>query len=234
MTDDDADTGRRPRSQEWALATGARRSSLLVYRSIRALVRTVLFWWFRVQVQGAENLAFEGPAVVAPVHRSNLDVVFLSGVTHRRLRALGKESLFVNPVSAWVCAALGAIPIERGAADRHAMRAARDLIASGEMMIVFPEGTRQTGERVAGVFDGVSYLAAKAPAPIVPIGIAGTEGITRGRWWVPRRTSVSVVVGDPIAPPEGRVSRPALSAFSERVASDLQDRFDDAIELAAS
>ena len=223
-----------PRSQEWAVATGARRSSLVLYRSLRVLVRRVLFWWFPVRVRGGHNLALDGPAIVAPVHRSNFDTVFLAGVTDRRLRALGKESLFVNPLSAWVCAALGAIPIERGAADRHAMRAARDLIASGEMMIVFPEGTRQTGDRVAGVFDGVSYLASKAKAPIVPVGIAGTEGITSGTRWFPRRTRVSIVVGDPIAPPEGRVSRPALTVFSSEVADALQACFDEAIELAAS
>jgi len=74
-----------------------------------------------------------------------------------------------------VCAALGAIPLRRGEADREAMRSARALLDQGEMMIVFPEGTRQSGPEVADVFDGMSYLASKTGATIVPVGVAGTE-----------------------------------------------------------
>lgn len=222
------------KSQEWALATGRRRSSLLFYRAVRFFIRTVLCRYFRMQSRGAEHLAIDGPVIVAPVHRSNLDSPLIASLTKRRLRALGKESLFVNPISAWVCAALGAIPLRRGEADREAMRSARDLLDAGEMMIVFPEGTRQTGNAVTGVFDGMSYLASKTSAMIVPVGIAGTEGAMPQGARLPRRSRVAIVVGEPIAPPEGRVSRPRLSDFSAGVAERLQVSFDEAIALAAS
>ncbi len=221
------------RTQEWALTTGRRRSSLVFYRVVRFLIRVVLFRWFRLQARGAEHLSLAGPVIVAPVHRSGLDSPLIAGLTSRRLRALGKESLFVSPVSAWVCAALGAIPLRRGEADRVAMRSARDLLDLGEMMIVFPEGTRQTGKRVAGVFDGMSYLASKTGASIVPIGIAGTEEAMPSGAKFPRRSRVAIVVGQPIPAPQGRVSRPALTAFSADVTERLQASFDEALALAA-
>lgn len=221
------------RSQEWARTTGQRRSSLAFYRVVRFVIRAVLFRWFRVQSSGAAHLAIEGPVIVAPVHRSGLDSPLIAGLTERRLRALGKESLFVNPVSAWVCAALGAIPLRRGEADREAMRSAREILDDGEMMIVFPEGTRQVGNEVAGVFDGMSWLASKTGATIVPVGIAGTEHALPSGARFPRRCRVAIVVGEPIPAPEGRVSRPALAAFSAGVAERLQADFDRAIALAA-
>ncbi len=234
MAEADTDDAARPaKSQEWALATGRRRSSLLFYRVIRFLSRVVLFRYFRVRSRGAEHLALDGPVIVAPVHRSNLDSPLIAGLTRRRLRALGKESLFVSPISAWVCAALGAIPLRRGEADRVAMRAARDLLDAGEMLIVFPEGSRQTGNEVAGVFDGMSYLASKTGAIIVPVGIAGTEAAMGSDARFPRRTRVAIVVGELIPSPPGRLSRPRLADFSEAVAERLQASFDEAIELAA-
>lgn len=223
---------REPKSQTWASRVQASRRGRLFYGVVFRLVRIVLFPYLRVRREGTEHLATDGPVILAPVHRSNLDSVLVAGVAPRRLRALGKESLFVHPVFAWVNAALGAIPVRRGEADRQAMRAAREIIASGEMMIVFPEGTRQSGPTVEGVFDGTSYLAHKTGAPIIPIGIGGTEAAMGSGARGIRRARCSVVVGKPIRAPEGRMSRPQLSAFSATVSTELQRVFDRARRLA--
>lgn len=222
---------KQARSLEWAVRVGHQRTSLIFYRAIHFFIRTVLFWWLRTEVRGAHHLNLEGPVIVAPVHRSNLDAPLVAGAGRRRMRALGKQSLFVNPVSAWVCAALGAIPLRRGEADRDAMRSARTILDDGEMMIVFPEGTRQTGDRVAGVFDGMSYLASKTGATIVPVGIAGTEKALPSGAKFLHRARTAVVVGEPIPAPQGRMSRPALAAFSETVGVQLQAVFDEANEI---
>ncbi|MEQ8842461.1 MAG: lysophospholipid acyltransferase family protein [Acidimicrobiales bacterium] len=219
------------KSLEWAVRVGHQRSSLVFYRVVRFFIRSVIFRWLRTEVRGAENLRLDGPVIVAPVHRSNLDAPLVAGVATRRLRALGKESLFVNPIGAWVCAALGAIPLRRGEADRDAMRSARTILDDGEMMIVFPEGTRQRGDRVAGVFDGMSYLASKTGATIVPVGIAGTEAALPSGARFLHRSHTAIVVGEPIAAPVGRMSRPALTAFSEDVGARLQAAFDEANDL---
>jgi len=223
---------REPKSQAWVARVQASRRGGLFYGVVVRLVRIVLFSYLRVRREGTEHLATDGPVILAPVHRSNLDSVLVAGVAPRRLRALGKESLFVHPVFAWVNAALGAIPVRRGEADRQAMRAAQEIIASGEMMIVFPEGTRQSGPTVEGLFDGTSYLADKTGAPIIPIGIGGTEAAMGSGARGIRRVRCSVVVGQPIRPPEGRMSRPQLAAFSAAVSSELQQVFDRARRLA--
>jgi len=221
------------RSLEWAIRVGQQRTSLMFYRAVHFFIRKVIFRWVRTEVRGVENLDLDGAVIIAPVHRSNLDAPLVAGAARRRMRALGKQSLFVNPVGAWVCAALGAIPVRRGEADREAMRSARTMLDNGEMMIVFPEGTRQTGPSVAGVFDGMSYLASKTGATIVPVGIAGTEEALPSGAKFLHRCHTAVVVGEPITAPEGRMSRPALSAFSLEVGARLQEVFDEANGIVA-
>lgn len=229
----DATPEKEARSIEWATRVGQQRSSLIFYRVIRTFIRQVLYRWLRTEVRGAHHLDIEGPVIVAPVHRSNLDAPLIAGSSQRRLRALGKQSLFVNPVGAWVCAALGAIPLRRGEADRDAMRSARTMLDEGEVMIVFPEGTRQEGPKVAGVFDGMSYLASKSGATIVPVGLAGTEGALPSGAKFIHRVRTAVVVGEPIPAPQGRMSRPALAEFSARVGDELQAVFDEAQTIIA-
>lgn len=217
--------------QQRAQRISARRSSMWVYRSVRRTIMTVLYPYFRVQRRGREHLDIEGPVIVAPVHRSNLDTPLLSGMSRRRLRALSKESLFSNRLFGAFLAALGAFPVRRGVADREAMREAVKMLEAGEQMVVFPEGTRQMGPRVETVFDGVSYLASRTGAAIVPIGIAGTEAAMSTGTRLPRPVRVAMVAGPPIRPPEGRMTRPQMSRFSEMVRERLQEVFDEARAL---
>ena len=218
--------------QQRAQRISGLRRSMWVYRSVRRTIIMVLFPYFRVRHTGAEHLAIAGPVIVAPVHRSNLDALLVAGVGRRRMRALSKESLFSNRLFAAFMAALGAFPVHRGSADREAMRAAVAILKAGEQMIVFPEGTRQTGPQVAGVFDGMSYLASHTGAAIVPVGIAGTEAAMGSGRRLPRRVRVAIVAGPPIRPPQGRMSRPEMSRFSETVRQRLQAAFDEAQSLA--
>ncbi len=222
---------REAKSLEWALGVGLQRRSMVFYYTIRFLIRTLLWRWLRLQSRGTENIPATGPVIIAPVHRSNLDAPLVSGCTKRRLRALGKESLFVHPVGAWICAALGSIPLRRGEADREAIRSARAILDSGAMLLVFPEGTRQSGNQVTGVFDGMSYLASKTGAPIVPVGIAGTEAALAAGAKFPKRVRTAIVIGAPIQAPEGRLSRSALAALSTEVGTRLQAVFDEAQAL---
>ena len=217
--------------QQRAQRIAARRSSMWVYRSVRRTIMTVLYPYFRVRRRGREHLDIEGPVIVAPVHRSNLDTPLLSGMSRRRLRALSKESLFSNRYFGAFLAALGAFPVRRGVADLEAMREAVKMLEAGEQMVVFPEGTRQTGTQVGEVFDGMSYLASRTGAAIVPVGISGTEAAMSTGTRLPRPVRVAMVAGPPIRPPEGRMTRPQMSRFSEMVRERLQEVFDEAWAL---
>ena len=219
--------------QQWSQRIAAKRSSMWVYRFVRRTIMVVLYPYFRVRRRGGEYLDIEGPVIVAPVHRSNLDTLLLSGLGHRRLRALSKESLFHNRLFGAFLSALGAFPVRRGVADREAIREAVKMLKAGEQLVVFPEGTRQTGPQVTEVFDGVSYLASRTGAAIVPVGMAGTEEAMGAGTRLPRRVRVAMVAGPPIRPPEGRMSRPEMSRFSEMVRQRLQEAFDEAQALVA-
>ncbi|MFQ5556293.1 MAG: lysophospholipid acyltransferase family protein, partial [Acidimicrobiales bacterium] len=126
----------------------------------------------------------------------------------------------------------GAFPVRRGVADSEAIRVAIDILRKGEQMIVFPEGTRQSGPQVTGVFDGTTYLASRSGAAIVVVGIAGTEDALPAGRRLPRRARVALVATEPIRLPEGRLSRREVSTWSEVVSRRLQAAFDEAHELA--
>jgi 1-acyl-sn-glycerol-3-phosphate acyltransferase len=222
--------------REKALQRGRRRSSLVFYRVARGFLRRVVNPYLRMRTENTAVLDLPGATIVAPVHRSNLDSALLATHSSRRIRALGKESLFTTPGVGYVCAALGAIPVRRGEADRDALKAAKGLLDAGETMIVFPEGGRQIGSEVAALFDGAAWLAARTGARVIPVGIAGTgHALPEGARWV-RRSTVAIVVGDPIeaptSPDGGRVDRRQLQAFTAELAARLQQAQDRAEELA--
>ncbi len=218
--------------QQRAQRIAAKRSSKWVYRAVRRAIILILYPYFRVRLSGREHLNIEGPVIVAPVHRSNLDTPLIGGMGKRQVRALSKESLFKNRFFGAFLSSLGAFPVRRSKADIEALRAAIAILKAGEQILVFPEGTRQTGDKVAKVFDGMSYLASRTGASIVPIGIAGTEEAMGAGTKLPRRVRVALVAGPPIPAPVGRMSRPQMTAFSEQVRQKLQQVFDEAQALA--
>ncbi len=209
---------------------------MVVYRGFRGFLRRAVNPYLRLRAENTEILNLPGPTILAPVHRSHLDSILIATLSNRRIRALGKESLFTTPVVSYFCAALGAIPVRRGEADRDALKAAMTLLKDGESMIVFPEGGRQYGNSVGELFDGAAWLAARSGARVVPIGVAGTEtAMPQGAKWL-RRSHAAIVVGDPLDPPVGpdgkRADRVQLAAFTETLGVHLQKAQDRAVELS--
>lgn len=218
-------------AQAKALAITSSRAGKLFRLGVWHLLRLIFRGYFKARMHGAHHLDTPGPVIVAPVHRSNLDAPLVAILSKRMIYALGKKSLFTSPVFGWIVAALGAFPVNRGAADRDALRAAQDLLEEGAAIIVFPEGTRQTGTEVAEVFDGAAFLSARTGAPVVPIGIAGTGDAMPPGAKFPRRTQVAVVVGAPMEPPRsdtGKVSLKQRRAFTADLRNALQRVLDEA------
>jgi len=220
---------------ERAFAVGDKPSSLRFYRVVRRLVRSVLFPYFDVVATNEHHLDLPGPTILAPVHRSHLDSPLLASLSERRIRALGKESLFEPPVVRWVCAALGAIPVRRGEADRDALKAAKALLDRGESMIVFPEGGRRSQGAGAEAFGAAAWLAPEAGGRVIRVGIAGTaEGMGEGSRF-PKRAKVGSAIGEPMDPPSGengkRVGRQQLRDFTAELSARLQVLQDEARDL---
>jgi 1-acyl-sn-glycerol-3-phosphate acyltransferase len=210
------------------------RDMTLVDRIVYTVCRTLIVWvgtvLFRVRVEGREHFPRRGACVVAPVHRSNLDTPILGFVTRRRLRFMGKDSLWRRKPSAWLLSALGGFPVVRGTADRDALRACQAVLERGEPLVMFPEGTRQSGPTVHELFDGPAFVAARTGAPIVPIGIGGSERVMPKGSKLIRPKKIVIIIGEPIVPPpsEGRVPRRVVGELSDRLHATLQQLFDEA------
>ncbi len=209
------------------------RADLVLYRAARAIVVGLSRLLWRPRVFGAEKVPTSRPFVLAPVHRSNIDTFLVAVLTKRRLRYMGKDSLWKIRWVGAVFSALGAFPVHRGSADREALRRCIEVINEGEPLVIFPEGTRQFGPDVQPLFEGAAYVAARTGVPIVPVGIGGSErAMPKGSKMV-RPVRTVLIVGDPIEPPSaastgGRVSRRAIHEVTEKLHAELQRLFDDA------
>lgn len=207
-----------------------------LYRFIRALIAGVAKLFGRIEIIGKDHIPRTGAFVLAPVHRSNIDFALASLVTTRRLRYMGKASIWKIKVLNPLWDALGAFPVHRGAADREALRTSVAVLESGQGLVMFPEGTRQTGAVVQELFDGPAYVAAKTQVPIVPVGIGGSEkAMPKGSKFI-HPAKIVVVIGEPIDPPSpseaGRTSRRAVKALTEQLRVEVQKLFDEARERA--
>ena len=218
------------------MGSGMSRSQQLSYAALRQAMELASRVWFRYRVEGREHLPPDGAFIVSPVHRSYLDTPILTVLTRRRLRFMGKETLWRNRFGAWFLTAMGGFPVERGTADRAALRAAETVLGRGEPLVMFPEGTRRSGEVVLAenMHDGPAFVSARAQVPIVPIGIAGTDrAMAPGARFV-RPAKVVFVIGEPIAPPDlvgGRVPRRAVREHTDRLRVEIQRLYDRARSL---
>jgi len=199
------------------------------YRFVRAVVDSTFKVVFRVRVTGREHVPRKGAYVVAPSHRSILDIPFTSFITRRRIRFMAKKELFSTWIGRHFFQWMGAIEVDREAADRTALRAASAAILDGEPVGVFPEGTRNEGPVLGELHDGAAYLALKHGIPVLPVGVGGSEEIMeRGRLF-PRFKKVAVVIGPVIpVPPEGSRRRAEITALTGVIRERVQGVFDEA------
>ena len=219
--------------QKRALRVASSFGGRLFRKMVWYFIRLILYPYFRVRGRNAHFLDTPGPIILAPVHRSNLDAPLLVVQTPRMIHALAKESLFSGSLFSWVIAALGGVPVNRGVADRDALKAAQLLLEQGASIIVFPEGTRQNGKIVGETYDGAAFLAARTGAKVIPVGIGGTEPALPPGSKFPKRTKVRIVVGEPmqlVSVDGGRVPTSVRKKFTQDLRSELQKVFDEALD----
>lgn len=209
-------------------------SSRAFYWFVRNLLNLFCRTFWRTTVVGGKNVPTKGPFVLAPIHRSNIDTPLACTVTGRRMRYMGKDSLWKKRPIGWVLSALGGFPVSRGTADREALRRCISVLEAGEPLVLFPEGERKSGPVVQPLFDGAMYIAIKSGVPVIPVGIGGSErAMPKGKKYL-RPSKCVVIVGEPMTPPdsEGRASRAAVKDFTAQLHTRLQQLFDEAQRAA--
>ena len=158
-----------------------------------------------VRIDGLEHVPRTGPVILAINHISNADA-FVTGswitpaLRTRRIHWLGKQELFDWPVFGWVAARGGVHPVDRSTADIEAYRLATRILEEGDVLLIFPEGTRSPDGSLQEAKDGLATLAMRTNAAIVPIGINGSDKVwPKGSKLpipIPRRT-ITVHIGSP-------------------------------------
>lgn len=200
-------------------------------RLLMMLAQPQLFPWMRLDVDGADEIPRHGPAVLVANHRSYIDPIaigFLLAKVGRPVRFLGKKEVFDAPMVGDLVKALGGIRVDRGSGSDEPLRAAEDALAAGELVAIMPQGTIPRGP---AFFDpvlkgrwGAVKLAEACDAPVIPIGLWGTENVWPRSSKLPNLTNVldpptvRIRVGGPV-----ELKRRSVDADTRRMMKAISD-----------
>jgi 1-acyl-sn-glycerol-3-phosphate acyltransferase len=202
---------------------------LPLYALAKLTVGNVLRLGWRPAVEGLEHVPSEGGAIIAGNHLSVTDEFFLATVLPRQIAFWAKAEYFTGgglwgSLTRTFVTGVGAIRVERGGgrAALTAFDAAVPVLRAGELVAVFPEGTRSPDGRLYRGRTGAIRLARDAGVPIIPVGITGTDKVLPVGTHVPRLSHVTLRFGKPIEV-AARIDRPAdIRAVTDELMTEIQ------------
>ena len=189
----------------------------LVYWIVRGIIQPFFHLYLRMSRIGRDHIPADGPLILAANHRSFLDPFIIGCCLRRPVYFVAKKELFeASKPQAWILNALGAFPIDRGNGDGDAMAAARAILERGDVVVIFPEGTRKRRGPLSAPKRGVGRLALETGAPVLPVAVLGTDEVRRG--WRIRPRKVRVRIGSPLTFPRVESpSRELAGAVTDRI-----------------
>ncbi len=195
----------------------------VVFRVVRTFFLPFFRTYFRLSTLGREHVPKSGATIYACNHRSFLDPFVISALGRRPLYFVAKRELFEkNRLQTWFLNSLGAFPIDRGHGDNDSMETALRILARGDGVMIFMEGTRVRPGPLGHPRSGVGRLALQSGAPVVPVAVIGTENVRR-KWRIyPRK--ITVRAGAPLTFPQ--VDEP-----SHELAKSVADRVWPCVEM---
>ncbi len=168
---------------------------------IRKVLKPLMYRMWDVEITGIENIPPVGPALLAPNHLSFLDSPFTMSLMPRRTLAVGKAEYMDDWKTKYFFPATGMIPLDRsgGDASQVALNAAASALEAGDLFLIYPEGTRTRDGYLHKGKTGVARLALRTGAPIIPIGLIGTDRIQPPDRTMPKlREKCAIHIGEPI------------------------------------
>ena len=169
------------------------------YWTIRRVTIPLHGGWLRADMRGLENIPPEGGVILAANHLSFLDSVLLMYAPPRRVTFLGKQEYVTARSTRRLFPAAGMIPVDRsGRGVARSLGLAIERLRAGEIVGIFPEGTRSRDGMLHPGHAGVAHLALKSGAPIVPVGIVGSDRSMAPGRLLPSRSPMEVTFGEPI------------------------------------
>ncbi|MHB8577515.1 MAG: lysophospholipid acyltransferase family protein [Dehalococcoidia bacterium] len=180
---------------------------------------SVLALFARWEVRGAEHLPASGGVLLVANHLHNADPPLLgASIRRRRLVFMAKIELFRRPPASWATRLFGAFPVHRFEADLGALRTAQELLRTGHVVAILPEGHRnRDGIALQQPFPGAALIALRAGVPVLPVAITGTQQI-RSLAILLKRPRITVTVGEPFSLPAAqRINSAAVHAASDEI-----------------
>lgn len=192
----------------------------MLYTFLQVIAPPIFRVLYRLKINGRSFLPEEGPVIVVANHQSYLDPI-VAGIAagKRKMHYFAKYELFKIPVFSGLIGALNAFPVKRGVADRAAIRKSLEVLSSGQVLCMFPEGTRHRGGSIGEIMPGAALIAKKTGASIIPLYIRGTDKVMRGK--IPRFPRIEASFGPPIRVGEGHDEKRDLSNQIKRSFEEL-------------
>lgn len=145
----------------------------MFYRLAKTLVLPFIYLFFWPRVEGIENFPQDGKVIVYSNHTSNFDPMVLGVLMPRKIHFMAKEELFRIPVFGSLIKSLGAFPVKRGKVDISAIKQSIRILKEGQVLGMFPEGTRGQSGELQSFAHGIAAIAVRAQSPVIPVAING-------------------------------------------------------------
>lgn len=190
----------------------------------KAAAGWALRWWFRLEIVGAEHVPRRGPVVLAMNHESALDVPLAVVACPRPITFMSKKELYKNAFASQALHELGGFRVDRRRFDLESVRIAVAAVQRGEVLGMYPEGTRAPGALVP-FLPGAAWLALARGAPLVPCAISGTDRTTEAR--APGRARVRVEFAPALevaATHDAHERRRAAAELTAQLRSQIESR----------
>jgi 1-acyl-sn-glycerol-3-phosphate acyltransferase len=170
------------------------------YRFLRLIFRLFSVLLFSIRCKGRDHIPADGGALVCANHQSLFDPMLVGVGFNRRLNYLARQTLFRFTLLRWLMQFLDTIPIDREGSGLGGLKETLKRLKRGEMVIMFPEGTRSRDGEVAALKPGFVALARRSGAALLPVGLDGSYDAWPRRVRFPRRARVHVCIGPPLRP----------------------------------
>lgn len=189
-----------------------------MYSTIRILLHYFFRIVFRCKIIGLENIPPSGGAIIASNHVSLFDPPVIGTAFSRTIHFMAKEELFSNPLIGWFLKNLKAFPVRRAAADRTAIRHAIGILENGELLGLFPEGTRSTTGQLGKPETGLAMIALKTGVSIIPTAVIGTNQVCKNGYLFPRFV---IKFGKPIAVSRAKADKDIMERLSNQIMQEI-------------
>jgi len=170
------------------------------YSLVKSFARLVFVTVYRIRSYGDNFVPETGGALVLSNHQSNLDPMAIGVVCRRRLNYVARKTLFRFPPLRWLMNSLDAISIDREGSGFGGLKETLKRLKRGEMVLLFPEGTRTADGEVQSMKPGFCAIARRAGVPLVPVALDGSFQAWPRNQRFPRRSVIRVQFGEPIEP----------------------------------